>query len=212
MSVSADPLLIVVVDNYDSFTHNIVHALALGGASCEVVKNDAIEAAALLARRPAGFVISAGPCTPSEAGLSLELVRGLLVAEQPTPLLGICLGHQTIAAALGARVVRAKCAKHGKVARVRHDGRGLLAGLPQPLRVARYNSLVIDEATLPAALEPTAWDEDGDLMALRHRERPLEGVQFHPESILSEHCAPLFGAWLAQCATAACDAGAARAG
>ena len=193
MSVCADPLPIVVVDNYDSFTHNIVHALALAGACCEVVKNDEVPPAALVARRPAGFVISAGPCTPSEAGLSLELVRTLLRSERPPPLLGICLGHQTIAAALGARIVQAKQARHGKVARVHHDGRGVLAGLPQPL-------------------QPSGWDEDGDLMALRHRDRPMEGVQFHPESILSDDCAPLFDAWLAQCATAACDEGAARAG
>ncbi len=212
MSVCADPLPIVVVDNYDSFTHNIVHALALAGACCEVVKNDEVPPAALVARRPAGFVISAGPCTPSEAGLSLELVRTLLRSERPPPLLGICLGHQTIAAALGARIVQAKQARHGKVARVHHDGRGVLAGLPQPLQVARYNSLVIDESTLPKPLQPSGWDEDGDLMALRHRDRPMEGVQFHPESILSDDCAPLFDAWLAQCATAACDEGAARAG
>jgi len=212
MSVCAEPLPVVVVDNYDSFTHNIVHALVMAGASCQVVKNDESDAACLLARAPAGFVISAGPCTPNEAGLSLALVRGLLTAEPPPPLLGICLGHQAIASALGARIVAARQPKHGKVTRVRHDGCGVLAELPQPLVVARYNSLCVDESTLPDDLEGCAWDEDGDLMALRHRHRPLDGVQFHPESILSEGCAPLFTAWLARCAAAACDGRAARAG
>ena len=211
-SVCADQPRIVVVDNYDSFTHNIVHALVLAGATCEVVMNDQTDAATLIARRPDGFVISAGPCTPVQAGLSLDLVRGLLTTEGPPPLLGICLGHQAIACALGAKVVRARRAMHGKRTRVHHDRRGLLADLPQPLVVARYNSLVIDEATLPDTLEACGWDEDGDLMALQNRHKPMAGVQFHPESVLSEGCAPLFATWLASCGIAPCDGASARAG
>jgi anthranilate synthase/aminodeoxychorismate synthase-like glutamine amidotransferase len=211
-SVCADQAPIVVVDNYDSFTHNIVHALKGEGASCDVVMNDQADAASLVARRPAGFVISAGPCTPLEAGLSLDLVRALLTTPRPPPLLGICLGHQAIACALGAKVVRARRAMHGKRTQVRHDGRGLLADLPQPLVVARYNSLVVDEATLPATLQACGWDEDGDLMAIRHRHKPMAGVQFHPESILSVGCTPLFAAWLSGCGLAPCDGTAARAG
>ncbi len=211
-ATGADQPHIVVVDNYDSFTHNIVHALVIAGASCDVVMNDQGDAASLLARGPAGIVISAGPCTPFQAGLSLGLVRLLLATPHPPPLLGICLGHQAIACALGAQIVRARRAMHGKRSRVKHDGRGLLADLPHPLVVARYNSLVIDETTLPATLEACGWDEDGDLMALRHRHKPLVGVQFHPESALSEGCAPLFATWLASCRLAPCDGAAARAG
>ncbi len=190
---------VLVVDNYDSFTHNIIHALALAGATCRRVRNDELSAAELLAAGCDGIVLSAGPCTPSEAGVCLALVEALLAPFAPRlPLLGICLGHQTIAQALGARVVHARRPMHGKVTRVRHDGRGCLSALPQPAQVVRYNSLSVDEATLPDALEACAWAEDGDLMALRHRQLPLEGVQFHPESWLSP-ATSLIGAWVGSC-------------
>lgn len=189
---------ILVVDNYDSFTHNVVHALELAGADCRVVMNDAEETADRLRSDDlAGIVISAGPCTPQRAGVSLALVRAVLDETWRAPLLGICLGHQAIAQAAGARLRRAKRAMHGKLATIRHDGRGLFAGLPNPLQAARYNSLVVDEATLCTDLEPCAWDDDGELMALRHRRLPVQGVQFHPESWLSTEPLALLRTWTA---------------
>ena len=193
----ASPRLLVV-DNYDSFTHNIAHALQLAGASCEVVDNDAYGAATLLSQGHDGIVLSAGPCTPTEAGVCLALVERLSTADHTQiPLLGICLGHQTIAQALGARLRPATRPIHGKRVRLRHDGRGSLAALPEHASVVRYNSLVVDEGSLPEALEPCGWDEDGDLMALRHRTLPFEGVQFHPESWLGPDGAALLTAWVA---------------
>ena len=188
---------VIIVDNVDSFTHNIAHALEIAGARCHVMHNDAISAPALLAHKPAGFVLSAGPCTPNEAGVCLSLVRQLLEDETRTPLLGICLGHQTIAMACGAALRPATRPIHGKTIPLRHDGKGCLAALASNPPVVRYNSLVVDEATLPPEIEACGWDEDGDLMALRHRDLPLEGVQFHPESWLGPAGAPLLDGWLA---------------
>lgn len=178
------PLL--VIDNYDSFTYNLVQYLGELGESPEVIRNDDATIAEVAAMSPLGVVISPGPCTPAEAGICTDLVREL-GAEMP--ILGVCLGHQCIGEAYGGRVIRAPRVMHGKLSQVVHDGRGVFAGLPNPLTATRYHSLVVEEATLPAQLEATAWtDGDGGrvLMGVRHREFPVEGVQFHPESILTE--------------------------
>jgi anthranilate synthase/aminodeoxychorismate synthase-like glutamine amidotransferase len=182
--VGRKPPLIVLIDNYDSFTWNLAHLLSVSGARVEVVRNDEVTAAQVAGLAPAGVLISPGPCAPAEAGISVEAVRTCAAAR--IPLLGICLGHQAIAAAYGAAVVRAPLPVHGKAFPVKHDGRGVLAGLPHPLRAARYHSLIVDEATLPPELRVTA--VTGRLpMGLRHVADPVEGVQFHPESILTTH-------------------------
>ncbi|MHB8507593.1 MAG: anthranilate synthase component II [Candidatus Dormibacteria bacterium] len=178
---------ILVIDNYDSFTYNLVQYLAELGADPEVVRNDAISVDEVRAADPDGIVISPGPCTPSEAGISVELVRALGAS---TPILGVCLGHQAIGEAYGAEVVRAPRVMHGKLSPVEHDNLGVFAGLPSPLLATRYHSLVVDPATLPPELVATAWTQDTSggrvLMGVRHRSHPVEGVQFHPESILTE--------------------------
>jgi anthranilate synthase component 2 len=175
--------VILVVDNYDSFTYNLVQYLGELGAEPRVVRNDALSARDALALGAERIVISPGPGTPDDAGISLELVR--LAAQASVPLLGVCLGHQALGQAFGGRVVRAPCLMHGKTSAVRHDGRTLFAGLPDPLVATRYHSLVVERASVPEPLQVSAWTEDGVVMGLRHRERPLEGVQFHPESILT---------------------------
>ncbi len=185
---------ILVVDNYDSFTWNLVQllgAVAAGRARVRVVRNDERSVEELLAERPWRVVISPGPGDPSRAGVS-----NALVARATAPLLGVCLGHQCLAAAFGARVVRSREPVHGKAAEVFHDGRGLFEGLPSPFTAARYHSLAVDPATVPGCLEVTARTADGAIMALRHRERPLVGVQFHPESVLTECGADLVGNFL----------------
>ena len=171
---------VVVVDNYDSFTFNLVQRLGELGARCVVVRNDTTTVAAIGARRPAAVVISPGPGTPAEAGSSVELIRSLGAG---IPILGVCLGHQAIGEAYGGRVVRAPSLMHGKISQVHHVGTGLFAGVPDPFPATRYHSLVVERASLPATLEVTARTEDGVIMALRHREHPVVGVQFHPESI-----------------------------
>jgi anthranilate synthase/aminodeoxychorismate synthase-like glutamine amidotransferase len=175
--------MILLIDNYDSFVHNLARYLRRLGQETVVVRNDLITPAEALRARPAAIVLSPGPCTPSEAGCSLELVRTLA---GNTPILGVCLGHQTIAAALGGRVIRASQPMHGRTSLIRHDSRGIFAGLPNPLTVGRYHSLIVEEATLPEDLTVTARTEDGAIMALAHRSRPVFGVQFHPESVLTE--------------------------
>lgn len=177
--------MILLIDNYDSFTWNLVHYLGELGARVEVRRNDALDVQAAMALRPAGIVLSPGPCDPDQAGICLPLT--LAAAEAGVPLLGVCLGHQTIGQAFGGKVVRAGQIVHGKTDLIHHAGAGVFAGLPSPIRATRYHSLVVDRASLPAALEITAWTEDGTIMGLRHRDRPVEGVQFHPESIASEH-------------------------
>ena len=176
--------VVAVIDNYDSFTYNLVQYLGELGARATVFRNDALSAAELAELSPAAVVISPGPCTPDDAGISLDVVR--LMGAQ-TPLLGVCLGHQAIGQAYGGRVVRAPHVMHGKVSEVHHDGTGLFAGLPDPFEATRYHSLVVERASLPAELSVTAWTADGVVMALRHRSHPVVGVQFHPESI----CTPV---------------------
>ena len=185
--------VVAVIDNYDSFVYNLVQYLGELGAAVEVFRNDALGAADLAEREPAAVVISPGPCTPDEAGISLDVVR--LMGAQ-TPLLGVCLGHQAIGQAYGGRVVRAPEVMHGKVSRVRHGGDGVFAGLPDPFEATRYHSLVVDRASLPDSLQMTAWTDDGLVMGLRHREHPVVGVQFHPESICTQVGHRLLAAFL----------------
>ena len=184
--------MILLVDNYDSFTFNLFHLLAALGETCEVRRNDQLTVPDALAMRPDAILLSPGPCTPNEAGICLDLVR----AAGSVPVLGVCLGHQAIGQAFGGQVVRAPVPMHGKTSRVVHEGTDVFEGLPSPFSVVRYHSLVVEPETLPDALVPTAWTEDGVLMGLRHRERPLYGVQFHPESILSEQGHALVGNFL----------------
>ncbi len=179
----AEGAVLLLVDNYDSFVWNLYHYLGELGAEVRVVRNDALTVAEALALEPAGIVLSPGPCDPDRAGIGLELVRA---AAGRVPLLGVCLGHQTIAQAFGARIVRAPEVVHGKVDTVHHDGSGLFAGLASPLRATRYHSLVADPATLPDALLVNATTEGGVVMGIRHRTLPVHGVQFHPESIETE--------------------------
>lgn len=176
--------MIVMIDNYDSFTFNLVQALrALAGAreEVEVLRNDAAGAVEVLARRPRAVVLSPGPGTPERAGVCVDLIR----AAQGVPLLGVCLGHQALAVAYGGEVVRANEPRHGKVSPVHHDGRGLFRGLSNPFPATRYHSLVARRETLPAELEVGAWTEDGTIMGMTHRQQPHFGVQFHPESYLT---------------------------
>ncbi len=178
-----------MIDNYDSFTFNLVQYLQVLGAEVRVERNDALTVDQIRALSPSHIVISPGPCTPNEAGVSLEMIERL---GPTTPILGVCLGHQSIGQTYGGTVVRAGKIMHGKTSRIRHRGAGVFAGLPDGYEATRYHSLVVDKATLPAALEITAWTENDDgsmeeIMGLRHREFPVEGVQFHPESILTQH-------------------------
>jgi anthranilate synthase component II len=175
--------MIVLIDNYDSFVHNLARYLRRLGQETQIIRNNAARPAEIIDRQPAAIVLSPGPCTPNEAGCSLELVRQ---AAGRVPLLGVCLGHQTIAAALGGEVVRAAQPMHGRTSLVHHEGQHLFAGLPTPIIVGRYHSLTVCEDTLPSDLEVTARTDDAVVMALAHRKWPVYGVQFHPESVLTE--------------------------
>ena len=177
--------MLLLIDNYDSFTYNLVHYLGELGAEVRVVRNDAMSVQAALALNPRLIVLSPGPCDPAQAGICLPLT--LAAAAADIPLLGVCLGHQTIGQAFGGNVIRCHEIVHGKMGTMHHAGAGVFAGLPSPFLATRYHSLVVDRATLPDCLEVTAWLEDGTIMGLRHREKLIEGVQFHPESIASEH-------------------------
>jgi len=175
--------MILVIDNYDSFTYNLVQYLGELGADLHVVRNDALTVDQIRALRPERIIISPGPCTPNEAGVSLEVIRQL---GQSTPILGVCLGHQSIGQAYGGTVVRAPYLMHGKVSLIEHDGTGLFEGIPSPMTATRYHSLIVRREDLPQSLEVTAQTDDGLIMALRHKEHPVIGVQFHPESILTQ--------------------------
>jgi anthranilate synthase/aminodeoxychorismate synthase-like glutamine amidotransferase len=196
---------LLMIDNYDSFTYNLVQYLAELGASLDVRRNDAITLDEIATVAPDGIVISPGPCTPREAGISVPLIQRF--AGQ-VPLLGVCLGHQAIGAAFGADVVRAGRIMHGKTSAIHHDGRGVFAGLPDPFQATRYHSLTIDPATLPSELEPTAWTDERELMGVRHRTLRVEGVQFHPESILTLEGKRLLGNFLAGLGTGGAAGGA----
>ncbi len=177
--------MLLLIDNYDSFTYNLVHYLGELGADVQVVRNDAIDVQAAMALRPEVIVLSPGPCDPAQAGICLPLT--LAAAEAGIPLLGVCLGHQTIGAAFGGKVVRCHEIVHGKMGAMHHNGTGVFTGLPSPFLATRYHSLVVERDSLPDCLEVTAWLEDGTIMGLAHKTLPIEGVQFHPESIKSEH-------------------------
>ncbi|MHB1527124.1 MAG: anthranilate synthase component II [Candidatus Dormibacteria bacterium] len=187
--------MILVVDHQDSFVYNLVQLVAVAGYEVRVVASDSASAAELVAMDPAGVILSPGPGTPAQAGCFVELVKAL---PMHVPLLGVCLGHQAIAVAFGAVVGRAPEPVHGKVSLVRHHGRGIFAGAPSPLPAGRYHSLVVDPATIPQELEVDATTDDGLVMALRHRERPLFGVQFHPESVLTPDGPRLVDTFLAR--------------
>jgi anthranilate synthase/aminodeoxychorismate synthase-like glutamine amidotransferase len=186
--------MILLIDNYDSFTYNLYQYLGELGAAVTVTRNDAITASAITATPPAGLIISPGPGTPDQAGVSLAAIAALAGRR---PVLGVCLGHQCIGQLFGGRIVRAPELVHGKTSAIYHDGRGLFAGLPNPFQATRYHSLVIDRATCPADLEICAWTADGLIMGVRHRHLPIAGVQFHPESIATERGKQLLANFLA---------------
>ena len=174
--------MLLVIDNYDSFTYNLVQYLGELGQEVRVVRNDEIAAADIAGLAPSKIVISPGPCTPNEAGISLEVIT---TYAGKIPILGVCLGHQAIGQAFGGKIVRAARVMHGKTSPISHDGRGMFTGLPNPFQATRYHSLLIERASVPASLEITAESPDGEIMAVRHTSLPIEGVQFHPESFLT---------------------------
>ena len=176
--------MILVVDNYDSFTYNLVHELACLSAPTRVVRNDALTVAEALALKPQAVLLSPGPCTPTEAGICLDL---LAAAPDDLPILGVCLGHQAIGQAFGGEVVRAKTLMHGKTSAIRHGGESVFAGLPDGYTATRYHSLAVERSSLPTTLAVTAWTDDGEIMGLAHVSRPIHGVQFHPESYATDH-------------------------
>lgn len=189
--------MILLIDNYDSFTWNLVHYLAEAGAEVVVRRNDAVTVDEALALAPDGIVISPGPCDPAQAGICLDLIRA--AADRAIPLFGVCLGHQAIGEAFGGRVVRAVRIMHGKTDAIRHDGTGVFAGLQSPLTATRYHSLTVEPESLPDCLRVTATSDDGTIMGLIHKGLPIEGVQFHPESIASEHGHEMIRTFLARC-------------
>jgi len=190
-------LRLLMIDNYDSFTYNLVQYLGELGAEVDVVRNDEADVDALMARAGDGLVISPGPGTPDDAGVSVAAIQAFGGAG--IPVFGVCLGHQSIGAAYGARIVRAASIMHGKVSSVTHDGRGVFSGLPEQFEATRYHSLVIEESSVPEILEISAHTDDGEIMGVRHRTLPIEGVQFHPESIMTGEGKALLGNFLARC-------------
>jgi len=184
---------VLVIDNYDSFTFNLVQYLGELGATTRVVRNDAITVDAILAAPPRGILVSPGPCTPNEAGISLETMTRV---SGKVPIFGVCLGHQSMAQAFGGKVVRAARLMHGKTSPILHDGRGVFEGLPSPFEATRYHSLIVERASLPDCLEVSAWTAEGEIMGLRHRTLDVEGVQFHPESVLTSEGKRLMANWV----------------
>ncbi len=187
--------MLLMIDNYDSFTYNLVQYLGELGADVRVYRNDQITVAEIEKLKPDHIVISPGPCTPNEAGVSVETIRKFA---GKVPILGVCLGHQSIGQAFGGKIVRARQLMHGKTSMIQHKGQGVFAGLPIPFEATRYHSLVIESESLPDCLEITAWTEDGEIMGVRHKTLPVEGVQFHPESILTQHGHALLANFLKQ--------------
>ena len=175
--------MLILIDNYDSFTYNLVHFLGELGAACEVIRNDKISAEEVIEKKPKAIVLSPGPCTPNEAGVCLDLIAK---AGGKVPLLGVCLGHQAIGQVYGGKVIRAPEPLHGKLSTIRHTGKGIFKGLPERFEVTRYHSLIVERRSLPADLEVTAETSDGLIMGLQHKTHPVHGVQFHPESIASQ--------------------------
>ena len=176
--------MLLMIDNYDSFTYNLVQYFGELGEEVKVVRNDELSVEDIARLGPDRIVLSPGPCTPDQAGITLEVIERL---KGDLPILGVCLGHQAIGQAFGGRVIHARTLMHGKVSRIHHESKGVFAGLPSPYNATRYHSLAIERASCPVELEITAWTEDGEIMGVRHRTLPVEGVQFHPESILTEH-------------------------
>jgi para-aminobenzoate synthetase component 2 len=187
------PVSVLVIDNYDSFTFNLVQYLGELGATTHVVKNDEVSVGEVERLSPTGILLSPGPCTPNEAGICLETIERL---SGKIPIFGVCLGHQAIGQAFGGKVVRAGRLMHGKTSPIEHDGRGLFAGLPTPFTATRYHSLLVERDSLPASLEVSAWTQEGEIMGLRHTALAVEGVQFHPESILTSEGRKLVGNWV----------------
>jgi anthranilate synthase component 2 len=187
--------MLLMIDNYDSFTYNLVQYFGELGEDVKVVRNDEMTVAQIEQLAPERIVLSPGPCTPNEAGVSLEIIGKF---KGRVPLLGVCLGHQAIGQAFGGKIVHAKTLMHGKVSRIHHAGQGVFRGLPTPYDATRYHSLAIEPQSCPQELEVTAWTEDGEIMGVRHRSLPIEGVQFHPESILTEHGHALLRNFLTQ--------------
>ena len=177
--------MLLLIDNYDSFTYNLLHYLGALGADVVIRRNDALNVQEAMAMKPAGILLSPGPCDPDQAGICLALTAA--AAETRTPLMGVCLGHQTIGQTFGGKVVQARDIVHGKMGEIHHDGKGLFEGLPSPFAATRYHSLIVERETLPECLTVTAALKDGTIMGLQHRDLPIHGVQFHPESIRSEH-------------------------
>ena len=188
--------MLLMIDNYDSFTWNLVQYLGELGADVHVHRNDAITLSEIAAWEPTQIVISPGPCTPAEAGISVPLIREFA---GKIPILGVCLGHQAIGQAFGGKIVRARHVMHGKLSSIAHDSRGVFAGLPSPFAATRYHSLAIERESLPGELEITATTDDGEIMGVRHRRFAVEGVQFHPEAILTEHGHALLANFLSTC-------------
>ena len=188
---------LLIIDNYDSFTYNLVQYLGELGAEVDVVRNDEVDVGTLLGRSGDGLVISPGPGTPDDAGVSMEAIERF--SRAGVPVLGVCLGHQSIGQVYGGRIVRARSIMHGKISTIEHDGKGVFEGLPQHFEATRYHSLVIEESSLPDALEITARTDDGEIMGVRHRTLAIEGVQFHPESIMTGEGKRLLGNFMARC-------------
>ncbi len=176
--------MLTLIDNYDSFTYNLVHFLGELGARCDVVRNDAVSVDAIISKKPGAIILSPGPCTPNEAGICLDLVRA---AGKTIPILGVCLGHQAIGQAYGGQVVQAPYLMHGKLSQVSHRGKGIFKDLPRTFEATRYHSLILERSTLPDCFSITAQTSDGVIMGIQHKRHPVHGVQFHPESIASEH-------------------------
>ena len=177
---------LLMIDNYDSFTYNLVQYFGELGAQVQTIRNDDLSVDEALGLKPDGIVISPGPCSPAQAGISVALIQAVAARSKPLPLLGVCLGHQAIGEAFGAKVLQAKRLMHGKTSKVEHLGRSVFSGLNNPLTVTRYHSLAVERTSLPSELEVTAWTDDQEVMGLAHRQLPIHGVQFHPESILTE--------------------------